>query len=94
PVLFRLSHNYVGDLAETTALIWPTPRDLPPPSAGEGGPRVSEGRERALSRPFVVTDPYLAGSGRVEALLERLASAGTRATVFADTVPDPTVASV
>ncbi|MCJ2134103.1 iron-containing alcohol dehydrogenase, partial [Methylobacterium sp. J-026] len=47
-----------------------------------------------LSRPFVVTDPYLAGSGRVEALLERLASAGTRATVFADTVPDPTVASV
>jgi DNA ligase 1 len=23
PVLFRLSHNYVGDLAETTALIWP-----------------------------------------------------------------------
>ncbi|MCJ2133486.1 ATP-dependent DNA ligase, partial [Methylobacterium sp. J-026] len=46
PVLFRLSHNYVGDLAETTALIWPTPRDLPPPSAGEGGPRVSEGRER------------------------------------------------
>ena len=47
-----------------------------------------------LSRPFVVTDPYLAGSGRVEALLERLASAGTRATVFADTVPDPTIASV
>ncbi|MCJ2122562.1 cisplatin damage response ATP-dependent DNA ligase [Methylobacterium sp. J-077] len=34
PVLFRLSHNYVGDLAETTALIWPAPRDLPPPSAG------------------------------------------------------------
>ncbi|KAB1070082.1 cisplatin damage response ATP-dependent DNA ligase [Methylobacterium planeticum] len=25
PVLFRLSHNYVGDLAETTALIWPAP---------------------------------------------------------------------
>ena len=25
PVLFRLSHNYVGDLAETTALIWPGP---------------------------------------------------------------------
>ena len=23
PVLFALSHNYVGDLAETTALIWP-----------------------------------------------------------------------
>ncbi|MCB4805635.1 DNA ligase-1 [Methylobacterium brachiatum] len=36
PVLFRLSHNYVGDLAETTALIWPAPRDLPSPSAGSG----------------------------------------------------------
>ncbi|MCJ2094596.1 cisplatin damage response ATP-dependent DNA ligase [Methylobacterium sp. J-072] len=43
PVLFRLSHNYVGDLAETTALIWPVPRDLPPPSAGEGGPRRGSG---------------------------------------------------
>jgi alcohol dehydrogenase class IV len=42
----------------------------------------------------VVTDPYLAGSGRAEALLERLAGAGTRATLFSDTVPDPTVASV
>ena len=49
PVLFRLSHNYVGDLAETTALIWPAPS--PPPSAGRGGPRVSEGRERGASYP-------------------------------------------
>ncbi len=29
PVLFRLSHNYVGDLAETTALIWPGPTEAP-----------------------------------------------------------------
>ncbi|TXN20816.1 cisplatin damage response ATP-dependent DNA ligase [Methylobacterium sp. WL9] len=38
PVLFRLSHNYVGDLAETVALIWPGPEG-PPPSPrtrGEG----------------------------------------------------------
>jgi len=42
PVLFRLSHNYVGDLAETTALIWPS-TPLPPPSAGEGGPRRGAG---------------------------------------------------
>ena len=50
PVLFALSHNYVGDLAETTALIWPSQN--PPPSAGEGGPRVSEGRrgERHLRK--------------------------------------------
>ena len=33
PVLFRLSHNYVGDLAETTALIWPGPAGTPPSGA-------------------------------------------------------------
>ncbi|WP_375456887.1 cisplatin damage response ATP-dependent DNA ligase [uncultured Methylobacterium sp.] len=59
PVLFRLSHNYVGDLAETTALIW-TPRD-PSPSAGEGGPRVSEGRERGATVPdMALPSPDLA----------------------------------
>src|SRR5436190_17276691 len=25
PVLFELSHDYVGDLSETVALMWPTP---------------------------------------------------------------------
>ena len=35
PVLFRLSHNYVGDLAETTALIWPAA-----PLASPGGSDV------------------------------------------------------
>jgi alcohol dehydrogenase class IV len=47
-----------------------------------------------LSRPFVVTDPYLAGSGRTDTLLERLTKAGAKATIFSETVPDPTVASV
>ncbi len=47
-----------------------------------------------LSRPFVVTDPYLAGSGRTDTLLERLTRAGAKATIFSETVPDPTVASV
>ncbi|WP_375457053.1 iron-containing alcohol dehydrogenase [uncultured Methylobacterium sp.] len=47
-----------------------------------------------LSRPFVVTDPYLAGSGPAALLVERLAAAGIRAALFSDTVPDPTVASV
>ena len=45
PVLFRLSHNYVGDLAETTALIWPS-TPLPPPSAGEGGRRRGAGERQ------------------------------------------------
>lgn len=37
PVLFGLSHNYVGDLAETTALIWPVP------AASAGEPVVGPG---------------------------------------------------
>lgn len=47
-----------------------------------------------LSRPFVVTDRFLAGNGAVETLTERLAAGGVAARIFADTVPDPTVASV
>ena len=35
PVLFQLSWNYVGDLAETTALIWPAPPRSPPPCGEE-----------------------------------------------------------
>ncbi|MEM8793134.1 MAG: cisplatin damage response ATP-dependent DNA ligase [Pseudomonadota bacterium] len=31
PALFRLSYDYVGDLAETVALIWPGEGDDPPP---------------------------------------------------------------
>ncbi len=61
PVLFRLSHNYVGDLAETTALIWPTPRDLPPPSAGEGTLH-SRGREGLRDDAGSNSRSYLPGS--------------------------------
>lgn len=32
PVLFRLSYDYVGDLAETVSLIWPAHRDGTPPA--------------------------------------------------------------
>src|SRR5947208_8901421 len=28
PVLFELSHDYVGDLSETVALMWPTPASV------------------------------------------------------------------
>jgi ATP-dependent DNA ligase len=38
PVLFELSLDYVGDLSETVALIWPAPRDVhqePPPALSE-----------------------------------------------------------
>jgi DNA ligase 1 len=36
PVLFALSHDYVGDLSETVALMWPKTSPLPPRSGGEG----------------------------------------------------------
>jgi DNA ligase 1 len=42
PVLFALSYDYVGDLSETVALMWPRSRSdtksspLPPRSGGEG----------------------------------------------------------
>jgi DNA ligase-1 len=36
PVLFALSYDYVGDLSETVALMWPKSSPLPPRSGGEG----------------------------------------------------------
>src|SRR4051794_20331824 len=40
PVLFGLSWDYVGDLSETVALMWPAPKhtalSVPSPLAGEG----------------------------------------------------------
>lgn len=47
-----------------------------------------------LSRPLIVTDRFLADRGRVAMLVEELAAAGVAARVFADTVPEPTAASI
>ncbi|MEL6679526.1 MAG: ATP-dependent DNA ligase, partial [Pseudomonadota bacterium] len=35
PVLFRLSYEYVGDLAETVSLLWPGEADADPPALDE-----------------------------------------------------------
>ena len=35
PELFRLSYDFVGDLAETAALLWPTASGAPPPRLSE-----------------------------------------------------------
>ena len=43
-----------------------------------------------LSRPLVVTDPFMVSSGHVRHCLEPLAAAGISPVVFSDTVPDPT----
>ncbi|WP_342150636.1 cisplatin damage response ATP-dependent DNA ligase [Methylorubrum sp. SB2] len=68
PVLFALSHNYVGDLAETTALIWPGPEEgAPSPrTRGEGrAPLVggetsgSGGEGASTEEPPPDTPPHL-----------------------------------
>ncbi|MBU8538032.1 iron-containing alcohol dehydrogenase [Falsiroseomonas tokyonensis] len=43
-----------------------------------------------LSRPLVVTDPFMVSSGLVEQALAPLREAGLAPAVFSDTVPDPT----
>ncbi|WP_428487861.1 iron-containing alcohol dehydrogenase [Rhodopila sp.] len=43
-----------------------------------------------LSRPLVVTDPFMVSSGHVRHCLDPLAAAGLVVSVFSDTVPDPT----
>ncbi|HEV2954982.1 MAG TPA: ATP-dependent DNA ligase, partial [Xanthobacteraceae bacterium] len=44
PVLFELSYDYVGDLSETVALMWPS---SPSPLVGEGGVGGREGESQA-----------------------------------------------
>src|ERR1700709_913468 len=43
-----------------------------------------------LSRPLVVTDPFMVRCGHVGNCLEPLSAAGFAVSVFSDTVPDPT----
>ena len=43
-----------------------------------------------LSRPLVVTDPWMVSSGTVEKLLAPLKAGGIAYGIFSDTVPDPT----
>ncbi len=58
-VLFGYSYDFVGDLAETIALIWPTPNDATVPLV-DAGPRESDGgifagvapADHPFTRPF------------------------------------------
>jgi alcohol dehydrogenase class IV len=43
-----------------------------------------------LSRPLVVTDPFMVSSGHVRNVLDPLVAAGLAVSVFSATVPDPT----
>ncbi|GEO97760.1 cisplatin damage response ATP-dependent DNA ligase [Methylobacterium haplocladii] len=70
PVLFRLSHNYVGDLAETVALIWPTPTVIPgrreaakPESTTGGNVSHSSVASRVDSGFSPLASPGMTGEG-------------------------------
>jgi len=68
PVLFAMSYDYVGDLSETVALMWPGPtrsvRAPSPPLGGEGVQAPCHGPANALSLATVVTT--LASLGKSE----------------------------
>jgi DNA ligase 1 len=57
PALFAMSYDYVGDLSETVALMWPSPKH----DAGAPSPRLrGEGRGEGAS-PQIVTDDVSLG---------------------------------
>lgn len=57
--------------------------------------RVGEVLEKLqVSRPLIVTDPFMVSSGMIEQLTAPLSKAGIVYDVFSDTVPDPTTTVV
>src|ERR1700722_2503566 len=97
PVLFALSYDYVGDLSETVALMWPKSAPhahsapLPPRSGGEGGGGGGGGGaatslrgERAKPPPPPPPPPPLAS----------LAGGGERSVPGHNNPPPPTLTEV
>src|ERR1700734_893800 len=84
PVLFELSYDYVGDLSETVALMWPSPlaQRAPSPLVGEGwggGSRGDAQASRTVSPPSTPTpDPSPQGGGEIPlpAVIETLSTLG------------------
>ncbi|MCR9071504.1 MAG: iron-containing alcohol dehydrogenase [Alphaproteobacteria bacterium] len=57
--------------------------------------RVGEVLEKLqVSRPLIVTDPFMVSSGMIEHLTAPLSEAGILYDIFSDTVPDPTTTVV
>jgi DNA ligase 1 len=80
PTLFYLSWDYVGDLSETVALMWPAappsalPSDLPLPCKGRGRGGAedtgTEGSALDLNFPTPTPSPYRGGAPHVPTLSE------------------------
>jgi DNA ligase-1 len=72
PVLFALSYDYVGDLSETVALMWPAVSANPSPSwggAGVGGERPGE-RSPSGAPPTSLSSPRGGGEAPLPASVE------------------------
>src|SRR5260370_27154825 len=64
PVLFALSYDYVGDLSETVALMWPKSSPSPACGGGSGGGSggILDGKKEPP--PGSLRDPTSPASGR------------------------------
>jgi len=69
PVLFELSYDYVGDLSETVALMWPT-QSAPSPLAGEdwGGGSGGDVQTATIALPLSTPTPDPSPQGEGESL--------------------------
>jgi len=77
PTLFALSYDYVGDLAETVALIWPaSPTDAPPPRLAEVVEALESAPKSAL--PDLVAGWLDASDASVRLALLKLITGGLR----------------
>ncbi|SHK96751.1 DNA ligase-1 [Bradyrhizobium lablabi] len=98
PVLFALSYDYVGDLSETVALMWPKSSPLPPRSGGEGsgvggGAAASLRAEEHAERP-PTPDPGSSPGQAPSPPLASLAGGGERTVAGHNNPPPPTLAEV
>jgi DNA ligase-1 len=107
PVLFALSYDYVGDLSETVALMWPKafnrdesllshPSPQPSPTRGEGAERSSgqsspTNSKKAKTNALSVPSP-LVGEGQGEGYRGQNASDGHRH--LHNNPPPPTLTEV
>jgi DNA ligase 1 len=63
PVLFELSYDYVGDLSETVALMWPKPSPSPLVGEGRGGGWTGDGLASTLTRDLATPTPIPSPQG-------------------------------
>ena len=83
PVLFNLSYDFVGDLAETVSLIWPAPETPPAPPPGLAETVEALAAATRTTRPQVLADLFdrLAPSARFAVI--KLCTGGMRVGVSA-----------